>query len=142
MQIIDPLKGGQTELLDVIRCGNVLFLLPDQLYVVPPGTPRSPHLVPIDYLGHTVNLETGGLRLCKRLETAVFTALPTFIDNQYRIKIEPFELPTTGLNPPALAADLQHFMNKVAGCIQKQPFLWRDLRRADLLPRLGIPETT
>jgi lauroyl/myristoyl acyltransferase len=137
MQVIDPLKGGQAELLDVLRQGKVLFLLPDQLYIVEPDTPRSRHLVPIDYLGHSVNLETGGLRLCKRLGTAVFTALPTFINNQYHIKIEPFTLPTDGLSPDDLAVDLQHFMNRVAECIQAQPFLWRDLRRADLLARLG-----
>ncbi|MCP4427792.1 MAG: hypothetical protein GY803_25195 [Chloroflexi bacterium] len=137
MQVIDPLKGGQMELLDVLRQGKILFLLPDQLYVTAPDAPRSRHLVHIDYLGHTVNLETGGLRLCKRLGTAVFTALPTFANNQYNVKIEPFILPTDGLNPDDLAADLQHFMNQVAHCIQTQPFLWRDLRRSDLLARLG-----
>ena len=138
MQVIDPLKGGQTELLDVLRQGKILFLLPDQLYIAPPDAPRSRHLVQVDYLGHRVNLETGGLRLCKRLGTAVFTALPTFINNHYSVKIEPFTLPTDGLSPADLAVDLQHFMNQVARRIEAQPFLWRDLRRSDLLARLGM----
>ncbi|MCA9923207.1 MAG: hypothetical protein KC421_12585, partial [Anaerolineales bacterium] len=132
MQVIDPLQGGQAELLDVIRSGKILFLLPDQLYVPAADAPRSRHLVQIAYLGHTVNLETGGLRLCKRLNTAVFTALPTFVHNRYHISIEPFTLPTTGLHPDDLAVDLQAFMDQVAQRIEAQPFLWRDLRRADL----------
>ncbi len=142
MQVIDPLKGGQAELFDVIRQGKILFLLPDQLYILSPETPRSAHLVPINYLGHTVNLETGGLRLCKRFDATVFTALPQFVDDQYRITIEPFTLPTSGLSPGELTEDLQQFMNKVQSHIEEQPFLWRDLRRADLLPRLGITERT
>ena len=137
MQVIDPLQGGQTELLDVLRSGKVLFLLPDQLYVVNADEQHSRHLVEISYLGRTVHLETGGLRLCKRLKTAVFTTIPTFKNNHYQISIEPFTLPTSSLHPNDLATDLQCFMNQVAEHIEEQPFLWRDLRRADLLKRLG-----
>ncbi len=141
MQVIDPLQGGQMELLDVLRDGKILFLLPDQLYVLAKNEHHSRHLVQIAYLGHTVNLETGGLRLCKRLKTAVFTALPTFTDGHYHIHIEPFKLPTIGLHPDNLATDLQLFMDQVAQRIETQPFLWRDLRRADLLARLGANTT-
>ncbi|MCB9422103.1 MAG: hypothetical protein H6667_20040 [Ardenticatenaceae bacterium] len=136
MKVIDPLKGTQNNLLDVIYNKEVLFLLPDQLFILPPDVTRPPQLVPIDYLGYSVNLETGGLRFCKRLETAVFTALPEFVDGRYHITIEPFSLPTTGLKPEDLATDLQQFMDKVAHIIETQPFLWRDLRRSDLLERL------
>jgi lauroyl/myristoyl acyltransferase len=80
--------------------------------------------------------------LCKRFDATVFTALPQFVDDQYRITIEPFTLPTSGLSPGELTEDLQQFMNKVQSHIEEQPFLWRDLRRADLLPRLGITERT
>lgn len=136
MQIIDPLNGVQIDLLNVIRDKKILYLLPDQMFILPPDAERSPHLVSVDYLGHHVNLETGGLRLCKRLGTAVFTILPEYVDGRYDIKIAPFTFPTTGLKPVDLAADLQHFMNKVAHIIETQPFLWRDLRRSDLLERL------
>lgn len=137
MQIIDPLQGVQIDLLNVIRDKKIMYLLPDQMFILPPDMERSNHLVPIDYLGHRVNLETGGLRLCKRLGTAVFTILPEFVDGRYRAKIAPFTLPTSGLKPSDLAVDLQHFMNQVAHIIEEQPFLWRDLRRSDLLERLS-----
>lgn len=138
MRVIDPLQGAQTELLDVLERKEALFLLPDQLYVAPPDAERSRYLVSVPYLGHTVNLETGGLRLCKRLGAETFTVLPEWRSDGYRVTIAPFPLPTGGSRPDDLAEDLRAFMGLVAQCIYRQPFLWRDLRRADLLPRLGV----
>lgn len=140
MRVIDPLQGDQTELLDVLKSNDVLYLLPDQLYVIPPGAPRSRHLVTVPYLGRHVNLETGGLRLCKRLDAEVFSVLPRYHGRAYHVAIEPFPLPTSGCHPDDLAVDLAAFMVKVAACIERQPFLWRDLRRADLPARLGITQ--
>lgn len=138
MRVIDPLQGAQTELLDVLNRKEILYLLPDQLYILPPETERSRHLVQVPYLGHTVNLETGGLRLCKRLGAETFTVLSEWRSDGYHATIAPFPLPTAGCRPQELAEDLHAFMARVAQTIYDQPFLWRDLRRADLLTRLGV----
>ena len=137
MQVIDPLQGGQTELLDVLRSGKVLFLLPDQLYVVDTDEQQSRHLVEIDYLGHTVHLETGGLTVVQAVEKRPFSPpCPHSKMITTKSASNHVTLPTSGLRPADLAIDLQFFMDQVAHCIEEQPFLWRDLRRADLLQRL------
>ena len=74
--VIDPQDGPQRALLDALRGGQVLYLLPDEYFIVEPGQPSPPHLVPVEFLGRVVHIETGGLRLAKRLGAEVMTALP------------------------------------------------------------------
>lgn len=95
--------------------------------------------MPVKFLGRKVNLETGGLRLAKRMGAGVLVVLPTKSrDYILRVRFEPIELPTTGLSPADLAEDLRVFMGRVEQCILERPYLWRDLRRADLMSRLGM----
>ncbi len=73
-----------------------------------------------------------------RLGAGVLVVLPTKFQDTYRVSIEPIELPTAGLTPLDLAEDLRVFMGRVEQCILERPYLWRDLRRADLMLRLGM----
>lgn len=140
LAVVNTLEGMSKAVLDILRADQILYLLPDQFYIVDQGYPPSPHLVQVTFLRRLVNLETGGLRLAKRLGARVFTALPTYEQGMYHIHIQPLELPTDGLRPADLATDLRAFMEQVEQCIYRQPFLWRDLRRSDLLQRLGVDE--
>jgi lauroyl/myristoyl acyltransferase len=138
LAVVNSLDGMSTAVLDILRSGQILYLLPDQFYLADYGSKAGAQLVSVPFLNHTVQLETGGLRLAKRLGAQILTALPRFEDGLYRVVIEPLPLSTTGFAPADLAQDLQRFMDLVAHCIVAQPFLWRDLRRSDLLARLGI----
>lgn len=136
LAVVNTLEGMSTAVLDILRAGQILYLLPDQYYLT--ESTSAPHLVTVPFLGHQVNLETGGLRLAKRLKARILCALPTYERGLYHVRISPLDLPTSGLRPPDLAVDLRCFLERVEDCIVRQPFLWRDLRRSDLLPRLGI----
>ncbi len=138
LQVLNTLEGQQTELLEIFREGQILYLLPDQFYILDKETPPSRHVMPVEFLGRKVNLETGGLRLAKRMGAGVLVVLPTKSQDTYCVSIEPIELPTTGLSPADLAEDLRVFMGRVEQCILERPYLWRDLRRADLMSRLGM----
>ena len=141
LQVVNTLEGEQTKLLDIFRRKEILYLLPDQFYILDQEDMPLRHVVPVEFLGRRVNMETGGLRLAKRLGAGILTALPTKTEDTYHVAIEPMDLPTAGLSPAELALDLRAFMQRVEQCIRQQPFLWRDLRRADLLQRLGTVES-
>lgn len=138
LAVVNTLDGMSTAILDILRSGQVLYLLPDQFYTAAANSRAGSQLVHIRFLDHTVLLETGGLRLAKRLGAAILMALPVYSDGLYRVTIEPLPLPTSGYSPAEITEDLTAFMNRVAICILDQPYLWRDLRRADLLARLGV----
>jgi lauroyl/myristoyl acyltransferase len=138
LSVFNPLDGPQYQLLDVFRKGEVLYFLPDQYYILDPEETRSRHMVQVRLLKHTLNLETGGLRLGKRMGAEVLSVIPVMKDDGYHIFIEPMELPTRGTTPNDLTQDLQAFLNLIESRIYLQPFLWRDLRRSDLLERMGI----
>lgn len=138
LSVINPLEGPQRKLLDIFRRGEILYFLPDQYYIIDSEETRSMHMIPVSLLGHTVNLETGGLRLGKRMGAEVLTIMPVEENNTYRIFIEPMQLPTKGTTPADIAQDLEAFLKLIETRIYQQPFLWRDLRRSDLFERMGI----
>ena len=133
------------------------FLLPEEIagsyfpvseeYMIPQDEiqPRSTFVVPIDFLGQRTWLQTGGLRLAKRLNAQVVTVFSTQDDgneNKRRLIVEPFELPTSGLKPPELQHDLQMCMRRFEVQVLAHPYLWWDLKRDDLVERLtAIPKT-
>jgi len=140
LSVVDPLDGPQRQLLDLLQKKEILYFLPDQYFILQPGESRSQHLVQVDLFGHTANLESGGLRLGKRMGAEALMVLPFQEDNRYRVLIEPLLLPTIGTSPADLAQDLRIFLERLEERIYAQPFLWRDLRRSDLLERLGVTE--
>jgi len=137
--VIDPHDGPQRALLDALREGKILYLLPDEYFIVEPDQPRSQYLVPVEFLGRIVHVETGGIRLAKRLGAEIFTALPVQEGNVHRVSIEPFAFPTDGTLPQDLARDMRAFLALLEERVQAQPFLWRDLRRHDLFEKLREP---
>ena len=137
MQVISTLEGPNKELLNILRAGDNLCLLLDHMYIIDNSAPSSGHIVQVPFFGGMVNLETGGLRLAKRFNAQILLALPEHTKNHHQVMIEPFNLPTTGLSTIDLSDDLRAYMERVEECIDKQPFMWRDLRRTDLLERLG-----
>lgn len=140
--VIDPHDGPQRALLDTLREGNILYLLPDEYFIVEPNQPRSQYLVPVELFGRTVHLETGGIRLAKRTGAEVYTALPVQEGEVHRVFIEPFTFVNDGTTPQDLARDMRAFLMLLEERVQAQPFLWRDLRRHDLLEKLQEPART
>jgi lauroyl/myristoyl acyltransferase len=138
INVINPLNGPRRQLLDIFRKGEILFFLPDQYYVLEPGQKRPLQMVQVDFLGGKVNLETGGLRLGKRFGAEILTVMSEWMDGSYHTFIEPMELPTKETTPAELSRDLRAFLGLIETRIYDQPFLWRDLRRADLFERMGI----
>ena len=140
LDVFNPLDGPQRRLLEVFRNGEILFYLPDQYYVLGANEKMPQQMVQIPFLRGNVTLETGGLRLGKRLGAEILTVFPFMVDNTYRVNIEPMILPTEGTTPADLAQDLKAFLNLIEERLDEQPFLWRDLRRSDLFQRMGISD--
>ena len=136
--VIDPREGANRNMLDVLRNNECLYVTPD--YMVPEDRtrPRSAFVVLVDFLGRGAWLQTGGLRLAKRLGARVLTVLSTQDDRDVRrLVVEPFELPTPGLTPAELQRDLQMCMRRLEARVRAHPYLWWDLKRDDLLERLA-----
>jgi lauroyl/myristoyl acyltransferase len=140
--VINPREGVQREMLDVLRNKECLYVTPD--YMIPEDEiqPKSAFVVPIDFLGRRTWLQTGGLRLAKRLNAQVVTMLSTQGNgSERRLLVEPFELPTPGLKPVELQRDLQTCMRRLELHVLAHPYLWWDLKRDDLVKRLTtIPQ--
>jgi lauroyl/myristoyl acyltransferase len=135
--VIDPRDGLKRGMLDVLRNGQCLFVTPD--YMLPSGEieSESAFVVPVDFLGQRAWLQTGGLRLPKRLKASVITVLSAQGDEgEWRLIVEPFELPTAGLTPDELQHDMQMCMRRLETHVLAYPHLWWDLKRDDLLDRL------
>ncbi len=135
-QVFDPHNGPQRILLDTFKRGHIVYLLPDEYTILQPEQEPPPNLAAINFLGGIVYLETGGLRLAKRMDAEIITALPRQENGRQRIYFEPLGYATDGFTLPDLTQDLSCFMALVETRIQEQPFLWRDLRRDDLFQRL------
>jgi len=141
--VIDPREGVQRKMLDILRNKECLYVTPD--YMIPEDEirPKSAFVVPIDFLGRRAWLQTGGLRLAKRLEAQVVTVFSIQGNGgERRLIVEPFELPTSGLTPVELQRDLQMCMRCLEVHVLAHPDLWWDLKRDDLAERLAmIPKT-
>jgi lauroyl/myristoyl acyltransferase len=135
-QVFDPHVDPQRVLLDVLKNNEILYLLPDEYYVFEEGKQPPPNLISVDFLGHTVSMETGAFRLAKRMGAELLTILPYQEHGRQHIPVEPLEYVTSGLSPADLAQDLAAFMARVEARIKAHPSLWRDLRRTDLSRRL------
>lgn len=140
--VIDPREGVQRKMLDMLRNKECLYVTPD--YMIPEDEiqPKSAFVVPINFLGRRAWLQTGGLRLAKRLKAQVVTVLSTQGNrSERRLIVEPFELPTSGLTPADLKRDLQMCMRRLEVQVLAHPYLWWDLKRDDLVERLTtIPQ--
>lgn len=140
--VIDPRTGVQREMLDVLRNKDCLYVTPDYMIPEDERHPRSAFEVPIDFLGRKAYLHTGGLRLAKRHKAKVVTVFSTQADeDNRRLIVEPFELPTPGLKPAELQQDLQVCMRRLEAQVLAHPYWWLDLKRNDLVQRLGKPQT-
>jgi lauroyl/myristoyl acyltransferase len=137
--VIDPREGMKRSMLDVLRNKECLYVTPD--YMIPANEiqPESAFVVPIDFLGRRAWLQTGGLRLPKRLKAQVVTVLSTQDNGDARrLIVEPFELPTSGLTPADLQRDLEMCMRRLEAHVLAHPYLWWDLKRDDLVERLTM----
>jgi lauroyl/myristoyl acyltransferase len=139
--VIDPREGVQRAMLDVLRNGECLYITPDYMVTTNETQSQSAFLAPIDFLNRRAFLQTGGLRLAKRLKAHVVTVFSNQLDgDERRLVVEPFELPTSGLTPDELRRDMQACMQCLEAHVLVHPYLWWDLKRTDLLERLrAIP---
>lgn len=135
--VIDPREGVQREILDVLRNKECLYVTPDYMIPQDERQPQSAFEVPVDFLFRKAYLQTGALRLAKRLKACIVTILSAPVEgDQRRLIIEPFEWPTPGLTPAELQQDLQICMRRLEVRVLAHPFLWLDLKRDDLAKRL------
>lgn len=142
LSVIDPREGVQRKMLDLLRNKECLYITPD--YMLPEGEVQSQSTssVPIGFLKRKAWLQTGGLRLAKRLKAKVIVVLTRQNDESDRwLAVEPLELPTSGFTPTELQRDLQVGMRRLEGEILAHPYLWLDLKRDDLAQRLKRPKT-
>lgn len=132
----------QPELSEILeRRSDVFYLLADQYFVVRPGQEPPSHLVPLQLLQHTVYLDVTGVRLAKQVGARVLQAIPVRDGYRQRILIEPMEWTSSGTATTDIARDLQVYLAHLERRLLEYPALWRDLRRPDLLPRLGLFES-
>jgi lauroyl/myristoyl acyltransferase len=136
LSVIDPQEGVQRKTLDVLTAKECLYVTPDYMIAVDEAHPCPPFTVPVEFLGQTAFLQTGGLRLAKRLGARVITVLSQADKDWRRLRVEPLELPTTGLTPDDLQRDLQVGMQRLEVQVRRLPYLWLDLKRDDLAERL------
>jgi lauroyl/myristoyl acyltransferase len=139
---INPAQEWQSRLRPVLeQKDGIVYLLPDQYFVVPPGQDRPAHLVPLRFLGHTVYLDIQGVQLVKEMGAQPLMAIPVRDGYRQRILIEPIEWASAGLASTDIVNDLQIYLTRLEQHLVKYPALWRDLRRVDLLPRMGVFES-
>jgi lauroyl/myristoyl acyltransferase len=136
LSVTDPREGVQRKMLDVLTNKECLYVTPDYMVAVDEAHPCPPFTVPVKFLEHTAFLQTGGLRLAKRLGARVITVLSQAAEDRRWLRVEPLELPTTGLTPDDLQRDLQIGMRRLEVQVRASPFLWLDLKRDDLAERL------
>ena len=118
----------------------LVYLLPDQYFVISPDQDHPSHLTPLHLLDHLVYLDTTGVQLAKQMGARPFTAIPKKTKDGYRqrVLIEPIEWASDGITTSDIAQDLQTFLTRLEQCLLEYPALWRDLRRSDLLLRMGV----
>jgi len=142
MTTITPGGKPQPELVKVLeQKTDIFYLLADQYFIVRPGQDHPAHLVPLRFLDHTVYLDVSGVRLAKQKEAQPLTALPVKDGYHRHVLIEPLEWASDGTATADIAQDLQVYLTRLEQRLLEYPALWRDLRRPDLLPRMGIFES-
>jgi lauroyl/myristoyl acyltransferase len=138
---VDPDQESQPELCKVLeRKDEIVHLLADQYFVIPPTQRRPEHLVPLRFLERTVYLDTSGVRLAKQMGAQPLMAISVKEDDRQRVLIEPFEWASGGTTIDDIARDLQLYMSRLERQLLTYPAWWRDLRRTDLLARVGVSE--
>ena len=136
---IHPGGESQPELLRALEQGNeIVYMLADQYFVIPAGQDRPPNLVPLRLLNCTVHLDIGGVQSVKRMGASLLTAIPVKDGRHQRVLIEPMAWASAGTGTEDVAQDLQAYLMRLEQHLLEYPALWRDLRRSDLLPRMGI----
>jgi lauroyl/myristoyl acyltransferase len=136
---VDPGSPAQPELYDVLEQKvEIVHLLADQYFVVPPGQDSAPHLARLHLLNRTVHLDVSGLQLAKRMGARPLTALAMRDSHRQRLVIEPLPWASAGTTSADIALDLQAYLARLERQLLADPAWWRDLRRVDLLPRLGV----
>lgn len=139
---VDPGKKSQLELYRVLEQKNELvYLLPDEYFVVSPGEDHPSHLVPLRLLNRKVYLDVTGVQLAKQMGAQPLTAIPVKDGYGQRVLIEPMEWASGGIVTADIAQDLQIHLTRLERRLLEYPALWRDLGRPDLLPRMGVFES-
>jgi hypothetical protein len=139
MTSVDPGKKAQPELARVLKQKTeIVYLLADQYFIVRPGQNHPLHLTPLRLSGHTVYLDVSGIQLAKQMHARPLTVIPVQDGYRQRVLIEPMEWTNDGTDAANIAQDLQIYLTRLEQRLQEHPALWRDLRRSDLLPRMGI----
>ncbi|MBN1872942.1 MAG: hypothetical protein JXA33_01825 [Anaerolineae bacterium] len=136
--VIDPQEGIQLKMLDVFKNKECLYITPDYLLSEYQTQQLSVSSVAsVSFLTRTVHLQTGGLRLAKRMNARVLIVFPTQIEACIRtLTLKPFELATSGFKPSDLQQDLQMCIELLEAEVLEHPYWWLDLKRRDLLKRL------
>jgi hypothetical protein len=141
MTTVAPGKKSQPELVKILeQQATVFYLLADQYFIVRPGQDYPAHLVPLQFLSRTVYLDISGVQLAKRKGAQPLTALPVQDGHRQRVLIEPIEWTSDGTAREDVAQDLEVYLLRLEQRLLEYPALWRDLRRSDLLLRMGIFE--
>jgi lauroyl/myristoyl acyltransferase len=138
MTTVEPGKKTQPELARILAGkDSIAYLLADQYFVVGPGQKPPSHLAPLRLLNCTVYLDMSGVQLAKQMGAQPLTAVPV---RDGRVLIEPLEWVSNGTATTDIARDLQLYLARLEQRLVEYPALWRDLRRQDLLARMGIFE--
>lgn len=142
MTTVDPGKKTQPELARILeQKTSIAYLLADQYFIVRPGQSHPLHLVPLHFLNRTVHLDISGIQLAKQMDAQPLTAIPVQDGYRQRVLIEPMEWASDGTATADIAQDLQVYIARLERRLLEYPALWRDLRRSDLLPRMGVFES-
>lgn len=138
---VDPNRRSQRELSEILeQKEDVILLLADQYFIVPPGQEHPGHLVPLRLLNHTVYLDVTGVQLAKQAGARPLTAIPRRAGARQRVVVEPMDWASDGTAAADIAEDLQAYISRLEQHLLECPALWRDLRRTDLLSRMGMVE--
>ncbi len=138
---IGPNQEWQPELRRILeQKDQIVYLLPDQYFIVPPGQDRPSNLAPVRFLNHTVYLDVQGIQLVKQMGSQPLMMIPIKDGCRQRILIEPIAWTSAGITTTDIMNDLQVYMTRLEQRLIEYPALWRDLRRVDLLPRMGVFE--
>jgi len=139
---VNPGSQSQPELRDVLeQHDEIVHLLADQYFTRSPGEQPPAHLVPLRFLDHTVYLDVSGVQVAKQMGAQPLTAIPVKDGSGQRVLIEPMEWASDGTETADIAQDLQVYLSRLERHLLDDPAWWRDLRRADLLPRMGVSES-
>jgi lauroyl/myristoyl acyltransferase len=142
MTTVDPGNKSLPELTNILKQKtDIFYLLTDQYFVVRPGQDRPSHLVPLRLLNRTVHLDITGVQLAKQMGAQPLTAIPVKDGYRQRILVEPMEWASGGTATADISQDLQIYLTRLEQRLLEYPALWRDLRRPDLLTRMGIFES-